>query len=318
MQQLNLQLYARADGGDFGEDLSARRTVTLSAEPTRIALAIEAGPSKLSELRLDPDDKPSRFALHALTVRAADGTTLLSWDGDPDSLRGLTDLQAWRAEGQVVLESSTNDPFLLIPLPAPQPAIVLEVTVATIVLGDHPTELAQAVRSLQSSLRSALDDLSNEQEALQESILLNQAKSRSDVEAINQQFGSITPALREEVEKSRDLLLAGVRDDWRSVRQQIADAAEAIQRSRAESEAVLASNLEGEFSKLRTVVGRVAASQDVMNEIRHELRIRRDEDAIPELQKLKTELDAAHDRIRKMENSLAWRIMHPFGGGSGN
>jgi hypothetical protein len=317
MQQLNVQLYARTADQQFSEELSVRRTVTLTAEPTTVELQIKApGCGKFTELRLDPDNKPSSFALRALNVRNAEGAELFTWDGEAGGLGTLIDLHAVRSEGQVILESATDDPFILIPLTQAQASIAVELTLVASILGDHPKELAAAVRSLQSNLRAAIDDLSNEQEALQESVLLSQAKSRSEVEAINQRFGSLTPALRKEVEKSRDLLLAGVRDDWRSVRQQIADVAEAAQRSRAEREGAFAQTLEAEFSKLRTAVGRVAASQDVMNEIRHELGIRRDEDAIGQLQKLKTELDAARDRIRQMENSIAWRITHPFGSGS--
>lgn len=313
MQQLNVQLYARAKDQDFKEEVSVRRTVTITAEPAKVDLQIEAGgKGKFSELRLDPDDKPSSFALHGLTVLGADGTKLFAWDRNPQSFTTLVDLQMVQSESQVIVESSTDDPFLLISLPKPQTSVVLELTIGAVIASDHPKELAAAVRSLQSNLRAAIDDLSNEQEALQESVLLNQAKWRSEVEAINKQFGSLTPALRKEIEKSRDDLLAGVRDDWRSVRQQIADVADAAQRSHAEREDAFTQTLEAEFSKLRTAVGRVAASQDVMNEIRHELGIRRDEDAISELQRLKSEVNAARDRIRKMENSFAWRITHPF------
>jgi len=314
MHQLNVQLYARTENGDFSEDVSVRQTVTLGAEPSKTSLTIESPTKdKFVELRLDPDDKAFTFALHGLTVRSADGETLFSWDHDPDSLRNLTGLRAWQAENQVIMESSINDPFLLISLPRPEARIVLEASFAAAILGDEPKELAAAVRSLQSSLRAALDDLSNEQEALQESLLLNQAKSRSEVEAINEKFGALAPALREEVERSRNLMLAGVRDDWRSVRQQIADVADASQRGRVESESVLTANLEAEFAKLRMVVSRVAGSQEVMNEIRHELGIRRDEDAISELQKLKAELTATRERVRQIEGSFAWRITHPFG-----
>ena len=314
MQQLNIQLYARTEAGTFSEDVSVRRTVTLGAEPSRAELTIEAPPrKKFVELRLDPDNKRSTFALQAMTVRGVDGKEVWTWDRDPYSLTGLTGLQAWETEGQVVLESSIDDPFLLIALPKPQSEVTLELAVVSPILGDDSKALAQAVRSLQGSLRSALDDLSNEQEALQESLLLNQAKARSEVEAINRQLEDLRPAVRGELEKSRDEILAGVRDDWRSVRQQIADVADAAKRSGTDREAAFASNLEAEFTKLRTAVGRVAASQDVMNEIRHELGIRRDEDAIRELQRLKTDLNAARDRIRKIESSFAWRIMHPFG-----
>jgi hypothetical protein len=314
MQQLNIQLYARTDAGTFSEDVSVRQTVTLGAEPSRTELEIEApAKKKFVELRLDPNNRPSTFALQALTVRGANGKEIWDWDRNPYSLKGLAGLQAWETEGQIVLESSIDDPFFLIELPKPQSKVTLEISVVSAILGDDSKALAQAVRSLQGSLRSALDDLSNEQEALQESLLLNQAKARSEVEAINRQFAVLAPAVREEVETARNEILAGVRDDWRSVRQQIADVADAAQRNDADREAAFVSNLEAEFTKLRTVVGRVAASQDVMNEIRHELGIRRDEDAIAELQKLKAELNDARDRIRKMESSFAWRITHPFG-----
>ena len=315
MHQLNLQLYARTEHQEFTEEVSARRSVTIVAEPTKVELRLDApGRNKFSELRLDPDNKPSSFTLHALAVRDAEGAELFTWDGNPNSFTKLVGLEAAWSEGQVIVESTIDDPFLLIPLPKPQASIVLELTVGSVIVSDHPKELASAVRSLQSSLRAAIDELSNEQEALQESVLLNQAKSRSEVEAINRQFAVLTPAVREEVEKFRDEILAGVRDDWRSVRQQIADVADAAQRSGDQREAAIAENLEAEFAKLRMVVGRVAASKDVMNEIRHELRIRRDEDAISEVQRLKADLEAARDRIRNMENSFAWRITHPFGG----
>ena len=315
MQQLNVQLYARPENGGFTEEVSVRQTVTLGAEPSKTELKIEApAKEKFVELRLDPDDKPSTFALHALVARSASGEELFRWDRDPDSLRDPVGLHAWQGEGQVIVESAIDDPFLLIPLLKPAASVVLEAGFAAPILGEEPKELAAAVRSLQGSLRAAIDDLANEQEALQESVLLNQAKSRSEVEAINRQFVGLAPSLREEVEKSRNDILAGVRDDWRSVRQQIADVAEAAQRTRADREATFAASLESEFAKLRQVVGRVAASQDVMNEIRHELGIRRDEDAITELQKLKADLNAARERIRRMESSFAWRITHPFGG----
>lgn len=316
MHQLNIQLYARCGTDDFSEDLSVRRAVVLTPDPETIGLRLDAPKGKkFVELRLDPDDKSSTFALHGLKANTSRGAELFKWDGNPDSLFGKVNIQAWKAEGQVVLECSSEDPFFRIPLPAPQSTVEVEISVSSIVLSDHPKELAEAVRSLRSSLSCALDDLSNEQESLQEAVLLGQANTRAEIKAVNHHIRTLGPVLQERFEKARNEILKGVRDDWRSVRRQIADVADLAHRQDEKRQRNIISALEAEIAKLVQAVNRLSASQAIMDEVRHELGIRRNEDAIPRLRQLKEDSVAARSRIEAVERSFAWRItsfLRPF------
>ena len=313
MHQLNIQLYARCGADDFTEELSVRGAVVLTPDPHTIGLRLDAPEGKkFVELRLDPDDKSSIFALHGLKANSASGAELFRWDGNPDSLFGKVNIQAWQAEGQVVLECSSEDPFFRIPLPAPQSTVEVELSVSSIVLSDHPEELAEAVRSLQSRLSHALDDLSNEQESLQETVLLGQANTRTEIEAINRHVRTLGPVLEEQLQKARNEVLKGVRDDWRSVRTQIADVADLAHRRDQERHRNIISALEAEVAKLLQAVSGLSASQAIMDDVRHELGVRRSEDAIPRLRQLKEDAQAARSRIEAVERSLAWRITSFF------
>lgn len=338
MQQLNLQLYARTANKDFSEQFSISRTVTLTPDPEHIELRFDVpARQKVVELRLDPDDKPSAFVLHGLAVRSIAGDELYRWDGEAHSLTRLVDLRAAKLNGQVILESSSNDPFMIISLPSPQAAgILVELSIALAIQGDE-TELADAIRSLQSSVRLAIDDLASEQEGVHDILIVQETQARSERQAINQQLQSVL-GRADQVEKSlhklesnvvgmdaafaqtvsettrqlRNEILAEIRDDWRSVRQQVSDSAEVVLKRGRERDGEIVVGIQEEFAKLIQAVHRIAGSEELLKQVRKQLNVARDDEILNKLQRLTTEVQLACDRVRCMERSLSWRLTRPF------
>src|SRR5947209_1414807 len=77
MQQLNLQRYGLTDAGNFSEEVSTFKSVTLTPDPVIIELRLVAPDGEqFVELRLDPDDKPATFVLFDLNVRSDTGAEL--------------------------------------------------------------------------------------------------------------------------------------------------------------------------------------------------------------------------------------------------
>lgn len=338
MQQLNLQFYARTDKEGFSEQLSVCRTVVLTADPQPVHLSIDAPPDQeLVELRFDPDDKPSEFVLHDLLVRSAAGDLLYRWDGEPRNLSGLAGLRATKFNGQAVFESSTDDPFMLIPLDrAAADGVSVDLSLSLAIEGNQDS-VAEAVRSLQSSLRLAIDDLAAEQEGLQDALLVQQTHERMERHSINDQLqsvlgradrtekslrklaaevGGIDAAVAKSVNANtlriRNEILTEIRDDWRSVRQHVSDTTEMALRRVGQLDNEIASSIEQEFGKLIEVVRRVAASEDLLGQVRTELSASRDDEIIHKVQRLKEEARRDRDRAETMERSLSWRLTRPF------
>jgi hypothetical protein len=354
MHQLNIQLYGRTSKKNFSEQLSVFRSVTLTPEPTKIELPLKApGRERFVELRLDPDDKPSAFVLHGLHVRTSAGLEIYKWGGSPNDLSNLVDLRARKANDDVLIESESNDPFLLIPFSEPQGGtVVLELSVsqnlvapdvadagdaAVSALSTHQQELADAVRSLQGTLRKALDDLAAEQEGLQDALVVHHAYARVEDGAVRQQLSQVltrtetleavlqkatsdlgamesafAAALSETARETRNTILSEVRDDWRSLGRQIKDRAEAASKDAGEREAALSASRDAEFARLMTALDRLSNSQHVMEKVRAELGIARDEDAPAKLRQLKAEAQSARAQVEALESSLYWRLTRPF------
>ena len=345
MRQLNLQLYARSAQKHFNEALSDRKIATLGAEPTTIELSLKTpGREKFVELRLDPDDKPSTFVLHALDVRSDDGTEAYTWSGKTDGLGTLIDLKAHEAGDQVIFESSSDDPFLLIALPKPlSGTITLSITVSQDfdasrieghgALGRHQQELAEAVRSLQGSLRFALDDLAAEQEGLQDALVVHHTHSRSENVALKEELSrvlSLTEALEGKIkaseasfasrlsaatEKMKSSILTEVRDDWRSLSRQIEALAERASTEASEREAALAARDE-DLAKLLGTAHIHARSHEVMKQVRAELGSLRDDDALSKLKQLKADAENARGQVAEFESSFLWRLSRRLSGAS--
>jgi hypothetical protein len=336
MDKLHLQIYARTKSTGFGEQLSTFRTVVLGVEPTTVELSLDAPVGEnLVEIRIDPDDKPSTFVLHALNVRSHDGRELHRWNGDPRNLGRLVDLRAVASDEGIALESLSNDPFFLIPLDGPEPTgLVVELGLSQkLVTTGAGSELADAVRSLQRSLRFSLDDLTDQQEGLQDALVVHQAHSRSESAALRDQISTVldrtssahdgfdqrATALEGSIhrlglstEETRDEIFAEVREDWRSVRRQIADVAEEGLRQAQERDAELSSTVLAEIALLTQAIHRLTSAQQAMKEIRNELRVSEDSEALPALRKLKAEIQSAHDRLEAMTSSLSWRLTRPL------
>ena len=357
MDQLHLQLYAKSTNSDFDERLSTFRTVTLGTEPAFVELSLDApAGEELTEVRIDPDDKPSSFVLHHLKVRSSDGRDLYAWNGDPAALGTLVDLQASKGPDGIILQSFSDDPFLLIPLGRPEAiGVVLEMAVslrlATAPIASSAGELAEAVRSLQSSLRFSIDDLADQQEGLQEAIVVHQAHSRRETATLKDQLSDVLDrtqsaqnqfdrraaalgtSLRElatttekgrdqmsaqvrelatTTKKSREEIFAEVRDDWRSVSRQISDTADTASRQRRELSAELLSTMLAEIAVLTRAVHRLAGAQDAMQDIRRELDVTKDEDAVPALKRLRTDADRSRTQLQVLQSTLSWRLTRPF------
>ena len=190
---------------------------------------------------------------------------------------------------------------------------------AELVSAANEEQLAGAVRSLQTSLRFALDDLATEQEGLQEALLLHQTHSHNEGRIVKDRLSevlgktaSLGAAVSGTASQTREVLLREVRDDWRSLRRQIEEVADKlIEHSRAR-EVSLSANLQAEFARLEQAVKRSAASRDVMNHLRRELGVLRDEDAVAKVQQLKDEAEAARAQVREIQGSFAWRLTHAF------
>ncbi len=319
MQQVNLQLYGRTASTKFSEDVSVRRSLTLTPDPRTVDLTLVAPDGdKLIELRLDPDDKPSSILLLGLIVKTDTGVKVFEWNGKPETLSGLANIELGSEGGHVLLESQSSDPFLLIPLDEPRPSVVLELSVASTLAVKQQDDLAGAVRALQISLRFALDDLASEQEGLQEAVLLNQTNARAEKETVNNHLADIrtrATGFGASLDRARTEILGEVRDDWRSVNRQIADSFDAALRQARERDVEITSDIRTEVSNLVQAIQRQQASADLMNEIRHELQVRGEGEVVAKIRELKAELLAANERIRSIEGSLAWRLTHPFASG---
>lgn len=198
MHWLNLQLYARTTSNSFNERLSVHDKVLLTANPTPVALSIAAPEGEqILEVRLDPNDKASTFVLHRLNVVSDEGQQLYSWDGTLENLTGLSDIKPESVNGRVVLECTSDDPYLLISLPGPHAGkILLDLSVSHALMPENgseagepdPTyafqvELAEAILSLQSSFNQALEDLAAEIEGLQDAFVINSVNARRDSDA---------------------------------------------------------------------------------------------------------------------------------------
>lgn len=340
-----MQLYGRTERTGFNEELSARESVTLTPDPTTAELALEAPKGEeFVELRLDPNDGLATFLLSGLRVIGADGIELYAWDSRAESLGDAADIRVAKDLGQVIVECLSADPFLLVPLTRPSRSVVLQVRVASRVANLAQEELADAVRSLQSSLRLAIDDLASEQEGLQDTLQLHQARGRTKEEEFGGQLTQVldrTSALDERAaavdaslnkleatlaqtarefdsnlaknaRETRESVLSEVRDDWRSLRHHMSDHAEAVLKQAREQEQAISAALQIEFAKLIQTVDRFAGWQDIMAELRHELHVLRYEDTVTKVKELKAEAAAARAKVAAMENSLVWRLTHPF------
>lgn len=341
MRQLHLQLYGRTARRDFNERLSTHATATLTPARTTISLELIApAHEKFIELRLDPDDKPTQFALHGLRILSRDGSEIFRWNGDPAALPALVDLRAWKAKDEVLLEASSNDPFLLLPLPEAQSgSLTLELTVsqalsvpevshdnsAARALSVHQQELSDAIRSLQGSLRVALDDLAAEQEGLQDAMVVQHAYARGETDALKNQLSQIAGRLQNLVadvsavetafvaqleqatEGIKSAILAEVRDDWRSLNRQFEHRAAQASKEASERDAVLAARDE-ELARQMGMLRQFAESHELMKQVRKELGVLNDGDALPKLQQLKAQSHTSREKIAKLENSLCWRL----------
>jgi len=316
MPQLNLQLYARTASKGFSEQLSVRRTVTLTPDTDRIELSLEApARQKFVELRLDPDDKPSTFILHGLLVRSSGGEEIYRWDGSAQNRPNMVGLQVTNSDGQTILESTSQDPFLLIPLASPEASgISLELSVSLPIDADQG-KVADAVRSLQSTLRHAIDDLASEQEGMLDALVVQQAQARSATQAIDEHLQTVLGRAEQtatSLRKMQNDLMTEIRDDWRSVRQLVSDNAEAALKKGRQRDAEITDHIQDEFAKLIQAVHRVAGSEDLLREVRKELGVARDDEVVGKIQQLKSDAQAARDRTRRMEQSLSWRLTGPF------
>jgi len=321
MQQINIQLYGRMAKTEFSEDLSARQSVPLSPDPSTVELSLNAPEGQsFVEARIDPADKPCSFILLDLKIFSRDqGAEIYRWDGNPDSLGVAVGIEFREEIGQVVVDCLTDDPFILLPLSEPHQSLTVHLRAAELVSVADEVKLAGAVRSLQASLRFALDDLANEQEGLQEALLLHRTHSHNEGRIVNDRLSEVlgkTAALDAAVSGSatqtREVLLQEVRDDWRSLRRQIEEVADKfIENSRAR-DVSLSAKMQAEFAKLEEAMNRSAASQEVMYQLRRELGVIHNDDAVAKVRQLKSEVDAARAQLRTMKRSLAWRLTHPF------
>lgn len=334
MEQLNLQLYGRTAGSGFTEELSTARTLTLTPEPMTVEMALNApAEGQLIELRLDPNDAVSRFELFELKVKAADGTALYIWDGKAASLGELTDMRASRSHERVVIECLSSDPFMLLPMSRPTASVLMEISLGSSVANLASEELAESVRALQTTLRLAIDDLAAEQEGLQDALLLERARGRVDGQRLEQQLrdvlgrtdrisskaadldtrlGMLDAALNDTARQTRDVVLSEVRDDWRSLRRQLSDSFETASRLDRERGDALLTSLQIECAKLLQSMNRAARAEATLGDIRHELTVRSDADALAKIRELKDRLANAEVKIRSIEDSFGWRLLHPF------
>jgi hypothetical protein len=329
MQQLNIQLYGRTADADFSEQLSSFRSVMLSPDPLTVELVLETtGKQTFVELRLDPDDKPSTFVLHGLAVRSRSGAEIHRWDGSPQRLGEISGMRVSGEHGEALVESLGNDPFLLIPLAEPLgDGVLVEVTVSQPLLaGDRDDSLADAVRSLRTSLRSALDDLAAEQEGLQDALTVHHAHARSETRGINERIaqlverterleeleGRFSASLTETARQIRDLTVAEVRDDWRSVRRQIAEVAESASRHGQERHAELTASIQAEFAAMTEALHRLRVKDELLAQVRQALEVASDEESLGALRQLRIEADRARSRLQAMESTASWRITRPL------
>jgi hypothetical protein len=310
MQQLHLQLYGKTKTKDFDEQLSTFRMVTLGPEPQAVLIPLGSPRGeKLVQVRIDPDDKPSSFVLHHLGIRSSDGTELYKWDGRAASLKPLVDLVATSTADGIVLESTSHDPFFLIPLARPESeSLTVELSVSQrLPSAPGHQELAEAVRMLQSGLRFSLDELADQQEGFQDALTVHQAHSRGETAALQELMRRVSS----DAECSREQIFSEVREDWRSIRRQVMEIADASAR-RQKQEANSAAELKGEIALISRIIYRIGGSLDVVKAVRTELGVCRDEDITGALRKLRAEAEENRRKLEGLETSLSWRLTKPF------
>lgn len=321
MQRINIQVYGRTATTDFNEGLSVGKSLSLSPDPSTAELWLEAPKGQsFVEVRIDPADRASSFILLDLKILSADdGAEVYQWDGGRATLGVAVGIEFREEIGQVIVDCRTDDPFILLPLPKPVRSLIVQLRAAELVSSADEEQLAGAVRALQTSLRFAVDDLATEQEGLQEALLIYQARSHSESRIMKDRLSDVlrkTAALDATVSGSatqtREVLLQEVRDDWRSLRRQIEEVADKFVENTRAHDVSISAILEVEFAKLEQAINRSAASQDVMDQLRRELGVLRDDDAVAKVQQLKSEVEAARAQVRTMKRSFAWRLTHPF------
>jgi hypothetical protein len=187
--------------------------------------------------------------------------------------------------------------------------------------------LEEAVRSLQSSLRLAMDDLSAEQEALQDALVVSHAHARAEIKAVTEQLATLVQQFRSDVSSMESAFAAATaemttvttkailtefRDNWRSLRHQIAESAETVLIQGLERHAEISANLQAQHDQMVRELNRLARAQDIVERIRHDLQVSRDEEIMPTVQQLKTEAQTARDQLRTQEASLSWRLTRPL------
>lgn len=121
------QLYCGTAQG-FAEDrkLTARGTIGEPHQTIRFALPSSAS-DPVTRLRFDPADRPGFLHLHAITLRAPDGSAAWTWRADAASRPLLADVPqqqiAWNAQALPAAAASSlllltgEDPWLELPVP---------------------------------------------------------------------------------------------------------------------------------------------------------------------------------------------------------
>ncbi|WCM94006.1 methyltransferase domain-containing protein [Acidovorax sp. NCPPB 2350] len=176
------QLYwGTAQGYAEDQKLTARGAIGEPRQTLRFALPASGAP--VTQLRLDPADRPGFLHLHGITLRAPDGSAAWSWHADAESRTQLArmphqqiawDLQALpAAAASSLLLLTGDDPWMQLPVPAEALAAharegaSLEVDLGWPMSADY-LALSGAVRPLQDQIARLEHDSAEARQRLAE------------------------------------------------------------------------------------------------------------------------------------------------------
>jgi GT2 family glycosyltransferase/2-polyprenyl-3-methyl-5-hydroxy-6-metoxy-1,4-benzoquinol methylase len=214
----SVQLYL-GQHGRYDEERKLAVTAAIGQEHQTLQFRLPDDGLPLDGLRLDPADRPGFVHLHALRLRAQDGSVAWQWQGDADGFRQLQSaphhdllLQApWPGNTVAPMLLHGPDPWLALPIPATVFAdrarlgeAVLEVDLGWPMSADY-LALSAAVAPLQTRLEQIQSERAEIQQALQ--------RERGEAQAtLAQMHGEVD---RQQLEKSQLLQQNAALDEER-------------------------------------------------------------------------------------------------------
>ena len=169
------QLYLGVKGS-YAEDRKLTTTGAIGQERQTLRFALPVVDSPLTQLRLDPADRPGFLHLYRIALQGADGAVLWQWSASAASrslLAGTAHSQiVWQAPlpaaaGASLLLLAGDDPWFALPIPAKTLAACPEGAVLEVELGWPMSADYLALSSTVRPLHDRIDQLQDQAQAAQ-------------------------------------------------------------------------------------------------------------------------------------------------------